>query len=61
VTLHDAREQGGFANLPGDIEMQGSALVGPLKILSWVVVALMASAMLYAGFMVLKYWADITV
>jgi hypothetical protein len=49
------------ATFRGDIEMQGSDSVRPLKILSWFVVSLMAVAMLYAAFMVLKYWADIAV
>jgi hypothetical protein len=36
-------------------------LVGPLRIFGYVVVLLMALAMLYAAFISIKYWSGIAV
>ncbi len=41
--------------------MQGSALSGTFKTVGYVVVVLIASAMAYAGYISLKYWAGIGV
>ena len=41
--------------------MEGSGLSRTLRIVSYAVIALMALAMLYAGFMAIKYWPVISV
>lgn len=41
--------------------MQGSSRNTPFKILSYVIIALMAVAMVYAAYISLKYWSGIGV
>lgn len=41
--------------------MNGAALVGPLRFVSYVVVALMAAAMVYSGYITVSYWSGIGV
>jgi hypothetical protein len=41
--------------------MDGKAFVAPLRILSYVVIAVMAAALVYAGYISLANWAGIAV
>jgi hypothetical protein len=41
--------------------VQGAALHGSLKVFSYVVLLLMAVAIIYAGFIGVKYWTGIGV
>jgi len=41
--------------------MHGKAMVGPLRILSYVVLAAMAAALVYAAYISLANWASIAV
>ncbi len=41
--------------------MHGAAFHGPMKILGYVVLALMAAAIVYAGYISITYWSGIGV
>lgn len=41
--------------------MHGAAFHGPFKILGYVVLGLMAAAILYAGYISITYWSGIGV
>lgn len=41
--------------------MHGKALIVPLRVLSYVVIAVMAAALLYAGYISLANWSGIAV
>lgn len=41
--------------------MRETALTGPLRILSYVIVLLMAIAVVYAGYITVSYWSGIGV